>query len=159
MEIYQIHLFKKEFKTFFKPLENITLRCYKCPYIPRFYIDFSSDILFFECDNCCKSRRKGREEEKEIEIICYAKNILNVHQCMNCPSKDDLYFSKDCKYAICGKCKSKLPKKELEEIKYISYDTVDKNCIKHLKKYEFSNNLCEDCLLNKNKELEILFWT
>lgn len=64
MEIYQIHLFKKEFKTFFKPLENITLRCYKCPYIPRFCINFASDTLFFECDNCCNSRRKKKE------IIC-----------------------------------------------------------------------------------------
>lgn len=150
MEFYRIHLFKKEYKTFFKALENITLRCPKCPYIPRFYIDFSNDNLFFECDNCFKCRKKE-------EIIYYAKNILNVHQCMNCPSKDDLYFSKDCKYAICGKCKSKLPKKELEEIKYISYDAIDKNCINHLKKYEFSNNLCEDCLLNKNKELEIFY--
>ena len=153
MEIYRIHLFKKEYKTFFKPLENITLRCYKCPYIPRFYIDFTNDILFFECNNCSNSRRIKEE------IIYYAKNILNVHQCkcINCPGKEDLYFSKGCDSIICGNCKSKLAKKELEEIKYISYDTIDKNCIQHLKKYEFSNNLCEDCLLNKNKELEIFY--
>ena len=150
MEIYRIHLFKKEYKTFFKSLENITLRCYKCPYIPRFYLDFANDILFFECNNCFNSTRR------KVEIIYYAKNILNVHQCqcINCPAKDDLYFSKECDSIICGNCKSKLPKKELEEIKYISYDTIDKNCIQHLKKYEFSNNLCEECLLNKNKELD-----
>ena len=153
MEIYRIHLFKKEYKTFFKSLENITLRCYKCPYIPRFYLDFANDILFFECNNCFNSTRR------KVEIIYYAKNILNVHQCqcINCPAKDDLYFSKECDSIICGKCKSKLPKKDLEEIKYISYDTIDKNCIQHLKKYEFSNNLCEDCLLNKNKELDIFY--
>jgi hypothetical protein len=33
---------------------------------------------------------------------------------------------------------------------FISYDVIDKNCIDHFKNYQYKDNLCEDCLLERN---------
>jgi len=32
-------------------------------------------------------------------------------------------------------------------LEFISYNIIDKYCIAHFKKYQYQDNLCEDCLL------------
>ena len=54
MDIYRptnkiCKIFKKEYKTFFKQIENITLRCYRCQYIPEFIFNFENDELIIIC--------------------------------------------------------------------------------------------------------------
>jgi len=100
MDIYRLtnknyKIFKKEYKTFFKQIENITHRCYRCQYIPEFIINFENDELIID-------------SEHTIDIISYINLILNTHLCQMCLSKNDLYFSIHNEALICcGNCREK----------------------------------------------------
>ena len=168
-------LFKKEYKTFFKQIENITLRCYCCQNIPEFIINFENDNITVKCAH----------QELPIDIISYIKLILDTHLCQMCLSKNDLYFSIENGALICcGNCREKfrgsiirscrrwerifprgtrVSRKDYQQqfmmeqmmqqekiLGFISYDVIDKNCIDHFKNYQYEDNLCEDCLLEKN---------
>ena len=146
MEIYRNKLIKREYKSFFKQIENITLRCLNCSNIPEFYINSSNRINII-CRICANI---------DLNIIDYILNLLENYQCEICSNKNDLYYleqnlcSNDCPYSIlCGSCKLKYSK-----YMFISYKTIDKNCIEHSQKYKYSNNLCEKCVLNLNKNKE-----
>ena len=190
MDIYRstnkiCKIFKKEYKTFFKQIENITLRCYRCQYIPEFIFNFENDELIIICP----------QHEEIIDIVSYVKLILDTHLCQICLSKKDLYFSIENEALICcGNCREKFKNEEfmieamrergrgrgrgrgrrrggfpredlilwedcqqqfmIEEmiqqeknLKFISYNIIDKYCIDHFKKYQYQDNLCDDCLL------------
>ena len=200
MDIYRYinrnyKLFKKDYKTFFKQIENITLRCYRCQYIPEFIINFENDEWYIKCF----------QHEETIDIILYVKLILDTHLCQMCLTINDLYFSIENGALICcGNCREKFKNSEVmirpkgtiattefacmqrtnsgrikrgrgfpratlvsmkdyqqqfmmeqkmqqeKNLEFISYDIIDKNCIEHFKKYQYQDNLCEDCLLEQN---------
>ena len=170
METYRNKCIKKEYKTFFKQIENITLRCCNCPYIPKIKINFSDSISII-CENY--TAHNNQYGEYSIKIINYIQTILQKHQCEICSNKNNLYFyptrenqpqiiltsPKSYCHIICGNCKSKYSSSDLIDLKLNSYKTIDENCIVHLQKYKYSNNLCEECLLNKNGELEIHYYS
>ena len=149
METYRHKLLKKDYKTFFKQIENITLRCYKCSYIPKFYTNFSDTVSIF-----CQNHKN--QEIISMDVINYIQTILNKHQCEICSKKNDLYFSKNFTDIYCGECKSKLSEIELSNLELNPYKKIDEYCLYHLEKYNYVNNLCDKCILNKNGEINLI---
>ena len=148
METYRYKLLKKDYKTLFKQIENITLRCYRCPYIPRFYTYSSTEISIF-CDYCgCKKSENSYINELRLDAINYIQNVLNIYKCSICSNKNNLYFAYDINSILCVQCKSKLSNLQIN-----SFEEIDKFCLEHFENYNYVFNLCEDCVFNESDKL------
>ena len=137
MNIYQRFTFQKKFKD----IENMTLRCTNCYYIPRFKLNFQNYNLLIICDKCNKLLN---QENKifQIDTIAYVKLFLEENKCKLCKSNSNiLYFSEESNSVICDSCISK---------NNIKIKDIDKNYI-----YEDSSNFNDQLILNKNNSLHL----
>ena len=177
MDIYKLtnknyKIFKKDYKTFFKQIENITLRCYECRFIPEFIINFENDELIIMSD--CDSNDKIIDIVSYIKLIldthlcqmCLSRNDLyfsiNDNErtlicCGNCREKfkNEEFIIEPKRWNIRGHGRGRRPiypyppqRKDCQKnLEFISYNKIDKYCINHFKKYQYEDNLCEDCIL------------
>ena len=175
---YKTRLFEAEYKTIFRKIENITIRCFRCPLIPRIRLRFNlknksnNFIIQTNCDN-----RHEYIYENPIDFIdTYINYELDYKKCKFCQSKDNLIFYEDCQLILCENCKQKkniydnfniyyYEPNELNIRDIYNYERnenrlnsqinlleLDKNCHFHHEPTEYLFNLCSKCILEENIE-------
>jgi len=165
----------KNIKSIFKIIEKTTIRCYKCPLIPRIRINFSNSNINIECDN-----NHHYYYNSPLDFIKNFGNNGLEKKCTECKKSNiNLYYDIKYNVILCDNCEVDIDKSNKErDVRIwrriggrriggrgafllnnhmsqnnnirISLLEIDKCCIIHKKPIIYTFNLCEECSDDNN---------